>query len=152
EEDGVEAFVQTHRAHVAQDVAELRVDRLALRQHPLGQVGQRDVVMRLQVQRVRAATGAELEHRPDGSARQRLEGPVEERRPFLVVVRMRERVVPVRELAVEARLRHGISRTRPNALRLSMYACAFAASFSGNVRSITTRRSPFATSSMIPWT
>ena len=40
---------------------------------------------------------------------------------------------------------YGISSTRPNALRLSMYVAA-AASASGNVLSMTTRRSPFTTS------
>ena len=50
-----------------------------------------------------------------------------------------------------AGLNSGISTTRPTAARDSMYACAAAASDSGNVRSTSTLSRPAATSSMWRW-
>ena len=68
QEHGVEPLVQPQRAHVADDVPAARVDRLALREHPLGEIGERHLVVLLEVQRVGAAAAAELEHRADRDA------------------------------------------------------------------------------------
>lgn len=97
----VEVAPQSQRAHVALDVLGLGVQRPALRQHVLRDVGERHTPALLQVAGVVTAAATEFQHGFDRPLRQRLQSLDVARSFFGVVGRRRHQVPPPGQLRVE---------------------------------------------------
>ena len=101
-ENRVEGPIEPQRAHVAEQMLAVRVQRPAHRQHLRRQIRQRDLRKRaLQMHGVVSATGPELEKRARPAVPRLLEEPGEERGLVRVVLGGRHQGPPRRKLSVE---------------------------------------------------
>ena len=113
-EHDVEAALEPQRPHVADDVLALRVQGSRQRQHRLGDVRERAGEPALEVARVVAAAGTQLEQRPQLALSVGLRQPDDLGRLVRVVLRSGQQVEPSGELRVEAHHGSDVSRLAPS--------------------------------------